>query len=130
MKAKHLFSSVTRGDLMALVVVLAAAGLCILPLSRMSFVETDSFEIVVEQRVYGVYSLKTDRDIQVEGPLGTTVVRVRRGKAFVETAPCRDKLCAHMGEISEAGGLIVCAPNRVLIRPLQSSGNAPDAVSR
>jgi hypothetical protein len=63
-----------------------------------------------------IYSLAADRREEIRGPLGTTVVVIRAGKAAVVDSPCPDKLCIHMPAVSKPGQWIACLPNRVFVR--------------
>jgi hypothetical protein len=63
-----------------------------------------------------IYTLAADRREEVRGPLGTTVVVIREGKAAVVDSPCPDKLCVHMPAVSKPGQWIACLPNRVFVR--------------
>jgi hypothetical protein len=63
-----------------------------------------------------IYSLAADRREEIPGPLGTTIVRIRAGKAAVIDSPCPDKLCVHMPAVSKPGQWIACLPNRVFVR--------------
>lgn len=55
------------------------------------------------------------RTIQVEGPLGVTVVEVEGARAHVVSSPCPDKICIRMGWLERAGDYSACLPNRVLL---------------
>ncbi|HDQ14404.1 MAG TPA: NusG domain II-containing protein [Sediminispirochaeta sp.] len=70
-----------------------------------------------------VYSLDTDRKIEVEGPLGTTVVRIRDGKAAIVDSPCPNKLCVQAGEQEKHGDWSACMPNKIF---LQIEGGSSD----
>ncbi|TLM77871.1 MAG: hypothetical protein FDZ70_05080, partial [Actinobacteria bacterium] len=69
-----------------------------------------------------------DERLVVEGALGSVVVRVSGGDAWVESADCPDQVCVHGGRIS--GGAIVCAPNGVVVRSEGGDADALDARSR
>ncbi len=86
--------------------------------------------VLIEQNGSLVKELPLDREttVEVEGPLGTTVVRVEGGKARIVSSPCPKKLCVHMGSISKAGEMVVCVPNRVVVRV--SGQKKVDAVTR
>jgi hypothetical protein len=62
-----------------------------------------------------VYPADAEETINVRGPLGTTVVRVGQGRAYVVSSPCANQLCVAQGEIHRAGGWISCLPNRVMV---------------
>jgi hypothetical protein len=73
---------------------------------RLLIVSPDSREYV---------SLDVNREILVEGPLGHNRVVIRGGEAWIEEAPCRDKVCITMGKVRRPGEQAVCLPNRVII---------------
>ena len=60
----------------------------------------------------------TEMTLDIEGPLGKTVVHIHQGKVWVSDSPCPDKICIHMGKIPDNGGFIACLPNRVILRGL------------
>lgn len=73
---------------------------------------------VVEVDGHEVHRLDLSVDCRraVAGPLGETVIQVNAGEVRVENSPCPHKLCVRMGWVRRAGSLIVCVPNRVLVR--------------
>jgi hypothetical protein len=95
----------------------------ILVLSLFSFFAVSSIRktgryVVVE--VDGVEShrlnLKETHTLEVEGPIGKTVIKINNGQARVISSDCPHKLCVRSGAISRAGDLIVCVPNKVVVR--------------
>jgi len=60
--------------------------------------------------------LDKDKELQVQGPLGTTVVDIEGGKARILDSPCKNKLCIAMGAISTENQWIACMPNKVFVR--------------
>ncbi|MCD6170047.1 MAG: NusG domain II-containing protein [Candidatus Latescibacteria bacterium] len=74
--------------------------------------------VLIEQNGKLIKMLPLDREttVNVEGPLGTTVVKVEKGKARIIRSPCPRKLCLRMGSISKAGEMVVCVPNKVVVR--------------
>jgi hypothetical protein len=73
---------------------------------------------------------RRDADYPLSGPLGTTVVTVRHGEAWIAQAPCRNQVCVHMGHLKGAGRALVCLPNRILVRfASKDQTKGPDAVS-
>lgn len=63
-----------------------------------------------------VYSLDEDREIGVEGPLGTSFIHIHEGKAAFVESPCANKLCIQAGELQETGDWSACMPNKVFIQ--------------
>lgn len=56
------------------------------------------------------------RLVELQGPLGTTVLEISNGHAAVTSSPCRFKVCIGMGAIARTGALIACVPNRILVQ--------------
>jgi len=73
-------------------------------------------------------SLKVDGRHPVSGPLGTAWLVVEKGRAHLENAPCPLKICETMGPIEKSGEVIVCLPNRIVVKV--SGPEEMDAVSR
>jgi hypothetical protein len=74
--------------------------------------------------------LGSDRTVEVDGPLGTTVVGIAGGEARVLSSPCPHQLCVKMGAVRTPGQTAVCVPNRVVVT-VEGDGPAPtDAVTR
>jgi hypothetical protein len=109
-------SSVKKSDILFFVVVAAliAAAFGIFQV----VLPSQGREIVIEEggELVGVYSLKEDQVIEVQGPLGISTVIIENGEAYMLDSPCPNKVCIAMGRISESGDSIICIPNRVYIR--------------
>ena len=93
----------------------------------------DTVKVTVDGKAYASYSLAEDRveDIHT-GESGEQLNRlvIRNGKAFVETATCRDGICSSHRPIFRDGESIVCLPNRVVITVISDkTSDAPDAVA-
>ena len=74
--------------------------------------------------------LGSDAMVEVEGPLGTTVIEVADGEARVLSSPCPHELCVKMGAVGTPGRAVVCVPNKVVVTVV-GDGPAPiDAVTR
>lgn len=72
--------------------------------------------------------LGVDGRHQVSGPLGAAVLVVEKGRAHLENAPCPLKICEAMGAIERSGQVIVCLPNRIVVKV--QGPEEVDAVSR
>lgn len=61
-------------------------------------------------------SSRPNRLINISGPLGTSVVEVKPGAIRMKFSPCPDKCCMKTGWIDQPGQVIVCVPNRIIIK--------------
>jgi hypothetical protein len=86
-------------------------------------------EITSEEGKY-VYTLETDADIVVSGPIGDTHLEIRNGAARFTESPCRDKICILTGELEHTRDWSACLPNKVFasIVGVLPDKNAIDAV--
>ena len=73
-------------------------------------------EISVSGHVVHRGSLGQDFTQRVHGPLGVTTVVCRDGYVWVSDSCCPSKLCVKTGKIHAQGQVIVCVPNRVVVR--------------
>ncbi len=69
-----------------------------------------------------IYPLSKELELDIPGPLGLTHVRIKDRAAFVESSPCRDKICIHMGKISRNSEWVACLPNRIFLRVQGAAG--------
>ena len=63
-------------------------------------------------------SLREDRQLNVEGPLGTSVIEIHDGKVRFVHSPCRGKQCIHSGWLQHSGDFAACLPNRISVAVL------------
>ena len=75
------------------------------------------------------YDLRQNRDLEIPGPAGMTLLRIQDGAVWVARAPCARHLCQRMGRIHRPGRSLVCIPNRLVVRVVGSDGDV-DAVTR
>ena len=87
-------------------------------------------EVYSDNKIAGRYSLREDRLVEIPGPLGKTVVKIKDGKACIKSSPCRNKICIHMGEFGTEGGILVCIPNEIVVRIGNGRADGLDAVCR
>ncbi len=70
------------------------------------------------------WPLTADRLIEVDGPLGRSVVEIRDGAARFLSSPCRQQICVRSGWHRHAGAVAACVPNRISFK--LSGGAASD----
>ena len=74
-------------------------------------------------------SLNTDQEFSVAGPLGETRVVIQNRHAWIDSSPCPNQLCIHMGKIHRVGEMVVCVPNRVSVRVAGREKHGLDATT-
>lgn len=68
--------------------------------------------ITVNGTEYGTYSLSEDQTISIND---TNICEIKNGEVRMIEAECPDHLCLKQKAIGNAGGTIVCLPNKVVI---------------
>ncbi len=63
-----------------------------------------------------LYPLNEPRMIEVEGPIGQTIVEIDGNRVRVTESPCRDKICIAAGWMENTDDWTACLPNRVFVR--------------
>ncbi len=69
--------------------------------------------ITVDGKLFGTYSLDTDRVIPIGG---TNTCTIKDGKVSMTYADCPDQSCVRSSSVGKEGGSIVCLPNRVILK--------------
>ena len=72
-----------------------------------------------EGRVFAEVDLRSRKQFEVPGPLGTTLIAIEPGRARVVADPGPRQYCVRQGWLMRPGEIAICAPNRV---SLQISG--------
>ena len=99
-----------KGDFVAIaVVILLAIGIWAFPFGRE---EAASVDIFCDGKLVYTSSVAMPFETEVAG----CSVKFSDGKVRVVSSTCPDKVCVKTGDISEAGEVIVCVPNRVSIK--------------
>lgn len=111
---RWLWSRLRPGDRLLVPLLLAlAVGLILLQLGR-----EPGRKVVVEVAGQVVFTAPLDqtRQVGLNGPLGTTELRIADGQARILSSPCPNKICIGMGAVTRSGELLACVPNRLLVR--------------
>ncbi len=79
-----------------------------------------------------VFSLRFDQDgrYTIPAPLGPVVVQVHNGTIRVVQSSCPDKICVYERPVTPLGGVIVCAPNRLVIQVRRGVVSSLDCVTQ
>ena len=100
------------------------------PLLRTMMSVGSQVQIETDGKIFHVASLDAEQTIAVPGPLGTTLVVIHNGAVHVSASPCHNKICVDTGAISYTGQLIVCVPNKVVVRVIGKEEIPYDAVTQ
>ncbi len=124
MKAIGWVARLTPFDCKLLIVVTVLVALSfLLPLSQGA-----GARVVVssDDRIVFVAPLDKDQRVELDGPLGITVLQIKNGAARVISSPCSQKVCIHMGEARHTGDLLACVPNQLVIT-IEGDSDGEDA---
>jgi hypothetical protein len=98
------------------VVMLAAAAITVFSAVTIYGRSSSTVQFVVRGRTESwVYPISKATRIDVVGPLGTTTVELKDGKAGVSASPCSNQTCVTSGVIHRSGQWIACLPNAVFV---------------
>ncbi len=100
-----------KGDIIvAFVVVVLIVLTLVFALSK----DAGEAEIYIDGELK--YRLDLSQDERIEILDGRMVIAVKEGKIRVESSDCKEQLCVHSSSVSTDGGMIVCLPNKVVIK--------------
>lgn len=68
-----------------------------------------------DDKIVFVAPLNKDQRVELEGPLGITVLQIENRAARIVSSPCAHKICIHMGEARHSGDLLACVPNQLVV---------------
>ena len=82
--------------------------------------------VSVDGKQTAVYPLNKNGTYELYGShLGTNTLVIEDGKAYISEASCPDKQCMKQGKISRTGEMLVCLPNRVVVKIADSENDEP-----
>lgn len=129
MKPLEIYRLTTWGDRL-LVVILAVLTLGAFPLVGAGAKKSDRAVIEINGKPVKTISLKKDGNITVQGVVGDAVFEVKDGGIHAVSAPCTNKVCINQGWTHTPWKLLVCVPNKVVVRPIGAGDeNGVDAVT-
>lgn len=128
-KIVEIFRLTRWGDWLV-IVMLTALTAGAFPLIHANARQSDAAVVEVNGKTVQNISLKKEGRFTVNGVLGPAVFEVVNGKVHAMTAPCANKVCINQGWTNSSWKMLVCVPNKVVVRPIAQGGNdSVDAVS-
>lgn len=67
-------------------------------------------------QVFADVDLRANRQLEVPGPLGQTLIAIEPGRARVLADPGPRQYCVRQGWLMRPGEIAICAPNRVSLQ--------------
>ena len=110
----HWLSLIRPGDWLMLLAGLATVGASI-PVFWQGGL-ADRAIIRQEGKVFAEVDLRSHKQFEVGGPLGTTLIAVEPGRARVVSDPGPRQYCVRQGWLMRPGEIAICAPNRVSLQ--------------
>lgn len=66
-------------------------------------------------KVFREVPLSRDQQIEVPGPLGTSVITIEKRRARISSDPSPRQYCVRQGWLQQAGEIAICLPNEVSV---------------
>lgn len=85
--------------------------------------------IEVDGKTVGKLSLQENAQLTVQGTRGSLLIETRDGKVRVKVADCPNRICVHTGWKSRGGDVIVCIPNKTLVRILDGDAGTVKGIT-
>ena len=117
-----------RNDLIliAALILIVLSALLVLFLLRE---EGGTVRITKDGELWGEYSLRENRTVEIVSEDGYNRLIIRDGEAYMEYASCPDGICVSHRPVRFDGESIICLPNRVVVEIDASGENVPDIIS-
>jgi len=103
-----------KKDLLVLSIIFLIISLVYI-ISSFHSTRGDTVLIQVDGKDFLRLSLSENKIIAVPGP-GVSIIEIKDGRVRMLSSPCPDKLCIKEGYIDKAGQVIICIPNRIVIK--------------
>jgi hypothetical protein len=66
-------------------------------------------------KIFKEVALSRDQQIEVPGPLGTTIISIQNRKARIASDPSPRQYCVRQGWLKQSGEIALCLPNQVSV---------------
>lgn len=125
---KNILIYFTKGDVFLILGIIVAA---VFLFSFSNHAGIIGNHVVVDVEGKRAMELPLNKNVvtSVEGPLGKTIIKINEGSVSVIDSDCPNHYCVHMGKIRLSGEIIVCIPNRVVVK-VTGGGNSFDGVTQ
>ena len=66
-------------------------------------------------KIFREAPLARDQQIEVPGPLGTSIITIEKRRARISSDPSPRQYCVRQGWLQQAGEIAICLPNQVSV---------------
>jgi len=112
---KRFFKILTIGDKLLIACLFISSGSSLLLIKNIH-ARAKFCVISVNGKVKWKIPLNENRQVTVKGPLGYSHIEIKDSKVRMSDSPCPLKICVKAGYIDQPNDMIVCLPNRIIIR--------------
>lgn len=113
-------NNITKADIVVALVVLIIAFVSYFCVGMaLASGEAETVVIELDGEIYAKYQLNSifgKKAVEIDTVFGYNIVEIECDSVAVVDASCKDKVC--VGKISKAGEMLVCLPNRLVVRLL------------
>ncbi len=120
---------ITPGDKILVVLIFALAIFSLVVLNHLRQAG-DTVVIEVAGKVVQQLDLNSSQEIAVTGAIGQSIVKIDHGSAQMIHSDCPQKICVKTGKIHRAGSMIVCVPNKVVVKITGKRTNPYDVITQ
>lgn len=120
---------ITKGDKILIFFILIIAFSIMTGFKYYGFNDNRTYAIIEQNnKVVEKVSLDKDRKLVIKLPTakGDNIVEIDGERVRMKTAYCKDQDCVKQGFIDKKGQVIVCLPNRILIKIVGNTSNKKD----
>ncbi len=122
----------SRGDKFVVILVIFLAIASYILFSLFLFGDrADTLEIFAEGKLYASYNLVSAKEevVEIKTKYGTNLLKINQNGAEMIKASCPDKRDVKMGKITKAGQVLICVPNRVVVKLTSQNNTEVDRVT-
>ena len=120
---------ITPGDKILVIFMLLLGIISLIALSHLR--QPGDFVIIeANGQVVHQLDLNISQEIAVKGPIGETIIKINQNSAWVVHSDCPEKICVKTGKIHLAGEMIVCVPNKVVVKITGNQKNQFDVITQ
>ena len=125
---KGFWNSFKKGDFFIFFLILAVSVSVAISFYRTPLA-ANTVKIYVDSKEYATYVISDgyEKNVTVKTDFGYNLIELQSGSVRMLESDCPNHDCIQMGSISQAGDMLVCLPNKVMV--VLEGGDSVDAVS-